>query len=124
IVLEATGIRDVASGPLLRLSHDRFVPGLAALRAEMRARGGAVVIPQLIDFLKLARRKPTREYLEGMVARGALPESTLALGDSEFERELERHLPDARLRRDFRYGYRQTIEDLSASEIRQIPGWF
>ena len=30
IVLEATGIRDVASGPLLRLIHDRFVPGPAA----------------------------------------------------------------------------------------------
>jgi 2,4-dienoyl-CoA reductase-like NADH-dependent reductase (Old Yellow Enzyme family) len=31
IVLEATGIRDVASGPLLRLSDDRFVPGLRRL---------------------------------------------------------------------------------------------
>ena len=29
IVLEATGVREVASGPLLRLSHDRFVPGAA-----------------------------------------------------------------------------------------------
>jgi 2,4-dienoyl-CoA reductase-like NADH-dependent reductase (Old Yellow Enzyme family) len=34
IVLEATGIRDVQSGPLLRLSHDRFIPGLKALRAR------------------------------------------------------------------------------------------
>src|SRR5262249_44433508 len=52
IVLEATGIRDVASGPLLRLGHDRFVPGLAALVAEMRAAGPALVMPQVIDFLK------------------------------------------------------------------------
>jgi 2,4-dienoyl-CoA reductase-like NADH-dependent reductase (Old Yellow Enzyme family) len=29
IVVEATGIRDVPSGPLLRIGHDRFLPGLA-----------------------------------------------------------------------------------------------
>ena len=27
IVVEATGIRDVPSGPLLRIGHDRFLPG-------------------------------------------------------------------------------------------------
>src|SRR5688572_683041 len=31
LVVEATGIRDVASGPLLRIGHDRFIPGLAKL---------------------------------------------------------------------------------------------
>ena len=31
IVVEATGIRDVPSGPLLRIGHDRFVPGLRRL---------------------------------------------------------------------------------------------
>jgi 2,4-dienoyl-CoA reductase-like NADH-dependent reductase (Old Yellow Enzyme family) len=124
IVLEATGVRDVASGPLLRLSHDRFIPGLQALREEMRRRSRALVIPQLIDFLKIARRKPTREYLQDMVARGALPESTLALSDAEFETQLACYLPEPRMRRDFRYGYRQTIEDLGQDEIRRIPGWF
>jgi|SRR5688572_3367952 len=28
LVVEATGIRDVASGPLLRIGDDRFIPGL------------------------------------------------------------------------------------------------
>ncbi|HEX8293537.1 MAG TPA: hypothetical protein VF570_17375, partial [Pyrinomonadaceae bacterium] len=28
LVVEATGIRDVPSGPLLRIGHDRFIPGL------------------------------------------------------------------------------------------------
>ncbi|MGI9373498.1 MAG: hypothetical protein ACR2OJ_13465, partial [Hyphomicrobiales bacterium] len=28
IVVEATGIRDVPSGPLLRIGDDRFIPGL------------------------------------------------------------------------------------------------
>jgi len=124
IVLEATGIRDVASGPLLRLSHDRYVPGLRALRDEMRAASNSLVVPQIIDFLKIATRKPTREYIVGMVKRGRLSEATLAVSDADFEANLEAHLPDARDRRDFRFGYRQTIEDLSLSEIRQIPGWF
>jgi dimethylglycine catabolism A len=124
IVLEATGIRDVASGPLLRLSHDRFVPGLRRLRDEMRAASDSLVVPQIIDFLKVARRKPTREFMEGMVARGRLPEAVLALTDAAFEADLERHLPGARERRDFHYGYRQTVEDLTLDEIRRIPGWF
>ncbi len=124
IVLEATGVRDVASGPLLRLSHDRYVPGLAALVAEMRARTRALVVPQVIDFLKVARRKPAREQLEGLVARGRLPEAALSLPEGAFEAELERWLPDPRDRRDFLFGYRQTIEDLSTSEIRALPGAF
>jgi 2,4-dienoyl-CoA reductase-like NADH-dependent reductase (Old Yellow Enzyme family) len=123
IVLEATGIRDVASGPLLRLSHDRFVPGLRALVAEMRTAGDALVMPQIIDFLKIATRKPTRVFMEGLVARGGLPESVLGLSDAEFEMGHARHLTP-RQQRDFLYGYRQTIEDLDLSEIRRIPGWF
>jgi 2,4-dienoyl-CoA reductase-like NADH-dependent reductase (Old Yellow Enzyme family) len=123
IVLEATGIRDVASGPLLRLSHDRFIPGLKALVDEMRAAGDSLVMPQIIDFLKIATRKPTRAYLEGMVGRGALPESVLALSDAEFERDHALYL-SPRQRKDFLNGYRETIEDLGADEIRRIPGWF
>jgi 2,4-dienoyl-CoA reductase-like NADH-dependent reductase (Old Yellow Enzyme family) len=124
IVLEATGVRDVASGPLLRLSHDRFVPGLAALVAEMKAVSDSLVMPQIIDFLKVARRKPTREFMEGLVRRGRLPEHALGLSDAEFEARLEEWVPSARDRRDFRHGYRQTIEDLELAEIRRIPGWF
>jgi 2,4-dienoyl-CoA reductase-like NADH-dependent reductase (Old Yellow Enzyme family) len=123
IVLEATGIRDVASGPLLRLSHDRFVPGLKALVGEMRAAGDALVMPQILDFLKIATRKPTRASMESLVARGQLPASVLALSDAEFERDHARHLTP-RQQRDFLYGYRQTIEDLDVSELRRIPGWF
>jgi 2,4-dienoyl-CoA reductase-like NADH-dependent reductase (Old Yellow Enzyme family) len=124
IVLEATGIRDVASGPLLRLSHDRFVPGLKALREEMRSVSGSIVVPQIIDFLKIATRKPTRVFMEDAVRRGALAPGVLDVSDAEFEAGLERYLPSPRARRDFLYGYRQTIEDLDLAEIRRIPGWF
>jgi dimethylglycine catabolism A len=124
IVLEATGIRDVASGPLLRLSDDRFVPGMKQLRDEMRAVSPSLVVPQIIDFLKIARRKPTREFMEAMVRRGRLPRAALALSDAEFEAAHATWLADPRDRRDFLYGYRQTIEDLTVDEIRRIPGWF
>ena len=36
IVVEATGIRDVPSGPLLRIGHDRFLPGLRELVERVR----------------------------------------------------------------------------------------
>jgi 2,4-dienoyl-CoA reductase-like NADH-dependent reductase (Old Yellow Enzyme family) len=124
IVLEATGVRDVASGPLLRLSHDRFLPGLQALAAEMKAVSPSLVVPQIIDFLKIARRKPTRAFIEEGVRRRRLPPALLSLSDEDFEGNLETYLPDERDRADFRFGYRQRIEDLSLEEVRAIPGAF
>src|SRR5438094_316971 len=38
LVVEATGIRDIASGPLLRIGDDRFVPGLRRLVETVRDR--------------------------------------------------------------------------------------
>jgi len=62
IVLEATGIRDVPSGPLLRIGHDRFLPGLRRLvETVRRASGGRTrLLVQLIDFL-VVRRRPNRK---------------------------------------------------------------
>ena len=60
IVLEAMGIRDVNSGPLVRIGHDRFIPGLKDLASRIHDAGPGKVIPQVIDFLKIARRDPTR----------------------------------------------------------------
>jgi 2,4-dienoyl-CoA reductase-like NADH-dependent reductase (Old Yellow Enzyme family) len=124
IVLEAIGVRDVASGPLLRLSHDRFIPGLRSLREEMRAVSDSLVIPQIIDFLKIATRKPTRVFIEAMVERGRLSPTALDVSDAAFEANLETWLPDPRHRRDFLHGYRQTIEDLDLPEIHRIPDSF
>src|SRR6185437_4425111 len=54
IVIEATGIRDVPSGPLLRIGHDRFLPGLSELvRTVRQASGGRTrLFIQIIDFLR------------------------------------------------------------------------
>src|SRR5258708_16777894 len=62
IVIEATGIRDVPSGPLLRIGHDRFVPGLRQLvdRIADASGGHTRGFIQLIDFLTVQRR-PERD---------------------------------------------------------------
>ncbi len=53
IVVEATGIRDVPSGPLLRIGHDRFLPGLQRLADTVHraSQGRTRLFIQLIDFL-------------------------------------------------------------------------
>ncbi len=55
IVLEAMGVHSVRSGPLLRLSEDRFIPGLRSLAQEIHDTGPSRVVPQIIHFLKVAR---------------------------------------------------------------------
>ena len=58
IVVEATGIRDIPSGPLLRIGHDRFLPGLQRLTEAVRSasQGHTRLFVQLIDFLAIRRR--------------------------------------------------------------------
>ena len=62
IVVEATGVRDVPSGPLLRIGHDRYVDGLRQLVERVREEscGATRLYIQLIDFLSI-RRRPRRD---------------------------------------------------------------
>ncbi|MDA1222830.1 MAG: NADH:flavin oxidoreductase, partial [Planctomycetota bacterium] len=62
LVVEATGIRDVPSGPLLRVGHDRFVAGLRELTEAVRRRAGGKtkLFLQILDFLAI-RRRPEKE---------------------------------------------------------------
>ncbi len=66
LVVEATGIRDVPSGPLLRVGHDRFLPGLEQLVECVReASGGKTrLLIQLIDFLAMRRRPERSRFFE------------------------------------------------------------
>ena len=66
IVVEATGVRDIPSGPLLRIGDDRFIAGLRELVDTVRrASGGRTkLFIQIIDFLTV-RRRPTRETFLG-----------------------------------------------------------
>ena len=119
IVLEAMGVRDVASGPLLRLSHDRFVPALRELVAGMRAAAPDPdrlrVVPQVIDFLKIARRDPVRA-LAHLEARYP--------GCAGWDEAKLQAVLTPREWRDYAWGYRQQVEDLDADAIGAVPGHF
>src|SRR5919107_4313307 len=59
LVVEATGIRDVPSGPLLRIGHDRFLPGLSELAETVRRESGGGPGPLLENhnLLPVRRRR-------------------------------------------------------------------
>src|SRR5688572_14589380 len=64
LVVEATGVRDIPSGPLLRIGDDRFIPGLRRLVELVRARseGHTRLFIQAIDFVAVRRRPPPATF--------------------------------------------------------------
>src|SRR5580692_742193 len=70
IVVEATGIREVPSGPLLRIGHDRFLPGLKDLTRVVReaSDGQTRLFIQIIDFLTIRRRPDPARYFAQFLA--------------------------------------------------------
>src|SRR4030095_13163877 len=64
LVVEATGVRDIPSGPLLRIGHDRFIPGLKQLVDTVReaSEGQTKLFIQIIDFLSVKRRPEKEKY--------------------------------------------------------------
>lgn len=69
-MVEATGVRDVPNGPLLRVGHDRFIDGLRRLTDEVRARSGGEtrVFLQVLDFLAIKRRPEPARFLSRFLA--------------------------------------------------------
>src|SRR5262249_41309159 len=113
VVLEATGIHEVKSGPLLRISNDSYIPGLRALVSEMHDAGPAKVALQIIHFLRIASRNPDA-YL-----RRIRREELIGASEEDVKRQLT-----ARQFEDFCCGYRERVEDLTPDEIAEIPGLF
>src|SRR5438094_6516132 len=66
LVVEATGVRDIPSGPLLRIGHDRFLPGLKQLVETVReaSKGHTKLFIQIIDFLAVKRRPERAKYFQ------------------------------------------------------------
>src|ERR1044072_5978993 len=66
LVVEATGVRDIPSGPLLRIGDDRFVPGLRKLVEVVReaSEGQTLLFIQIIDFLAVKRRPERARYFQ------------------------------------------------------------
>jgi 2,4-dienoyl-CoA reductase-like NADH-dependent reductase (Old Yellow Enzyme family) len=133
IVVEATGIRDVPSGPLLRIGHDRFLPGLRRLvETVRRASGGRTrLLVQLIDFLAVRRRPEPLKFFERFLAvtdrhRAALGEPGLSEAEVRMrlgamsEDELARVLVPEELEA-LRFGYRERVTDMHRPHIENLP---
>ena len=130
IVVEATGIRDIKSGPLMRIGHDRFIPGLTELVTTVRkASGGHTrLFIQLIDFLAIRRRPSKENYFKRYLAITDRHRKLVAGTDEEIRLQML-HLPGGELERvltareleSLRYGYRETVNDVHLESIRELP---
>ena len=138
LVVEATGIRDIPSGPLLRIGHDRFVPGLAELARAVRegSNGETLLFIQLIDFLSIRRRPPRDKFFSRFLqiterhreALFALRGEVYADSEPELRERLAK-LTDDELRsvlaprelEDLERGYRERVTDTHLPHIAELP---
>ncbi len=140
IVVEATGVRDIPSGPLLRIGHDRFIPGLQELveTVHKASRGHTRLFIQIIDFLAVKRRPEKAKYFDRFLAvaqrhRHALADATgdpawLAADDAEIRTflgaapdALHDHVLDERELESLRFGYRERVTDMHLPHVRNLP---
>lgn len=140
IVVEATGIRDVPSGPLLRIGHDRFIDGLAELVKTVRERssGRTRVFIQLIDFLRIRRRPDRARFFRDFLKLAPAHRRRLAelRADPRWEEAPEAEVREALAALDdhalgavldprdmesLRYGERERVTDVHLPHIRDLP---
>jgi dimethylglycine catabolism A len=140
LVVEATGIRDVPSGPLLRIGHDRFVPGLRRLVETVReASGGRTrLLIQIIDFLRIRRRPDPARFFAEFLRVGAHHREALARLTDEpswhraSDADLRAHLAamseddlgavlETRELESLRMGDRERVTDVHLPHIRDLP---
>jgi 2,4-dienoyl-CoA reductase-like NADH-dependent reductase (Old Yellow Enzyme family) len=140
LVVEATGVRDIPSGPLLRIGDDRFITGLRKLVEVVReaSEGQTLLFIQIIDFLAVKRRPEKVKYFQRFLKvdehhRRALAEVTssdtwLGANDSdlrEFLLNAEDRILDAVLRprelEALQFGYRERVTDTHLKHIRELP---
>ncbi len=134
IVVEATGIRDVPSGPLLRVGHDRFIPGLKRLvqRVHDESQGHTRLFIQLIDFLSIRRRPERDKFLNRFLAITPAHRENLDLPETTPDaqiRTLLGGLDDDTLKRvlslrewqDLTIGARERVTDTHLPHIRELP---
>jgi 2,4-dienoyl-CoA reductase-like NADH-dependent reductase (Old Yellow Enzyme family) len=133
LVVEATGIRDVPSGPLLRIGHDRFLPGLRDLVRVVRdaSDGQTRLFIQIIDFLTIRRRPDPARYFAQFLAiterhraacgRAAASDAEVRAWLASLARaELEQALDPLELEA-LDIGYRERVTDIHLPAIRDLP---
>ena len=133
IVVEATGIRNIPSGPLLRIGDDCYVEGLRRLVDAVRRAGSGQtrLFIQLIDFLAIRRRPEPSKFFERFLqvtdahrravgARGAGEAEVRArlfeLGEAGWRQALT-----AREYESLMQGFRERITDVELPHIRDLP---
>jgi 2,4-dienoyl-CoA reductase-like NADH-dependent reductase (Old Yellow Enzyme family) len=133
IVIEATGIRDVPSGPLLRIGHERFIPGLRKIvdAVHQASHNETRVLIQIIDFLSIRKRPVPQRFFERFLHitdqhRAALKmpgasdehvrQRLMALSETELTEVLTR-----RELEDLRMGARERVTDVHLPHIRELP---
>ena len=133
IVVEATGVRDVPSGPLLRIGDDRFVPGLAEIVRAVRAAsdGETRVLIQLIDFLAIRRRPERARYLAHHLEITAHHRERLNAADADdasvrarlaaLDEEALRLVLTPREHEALTFGYRERVTDVHLPHVRDLP---
>jgi 2,4-dienoyl-CoA reductase-like NADH-dependent reductase (Old Yellow Enzyme family) len=133
IVVEATGIRDIPSGPLLRIGHERYLPGLRKLVEAVRdaSAGETKLFIQIIDFLAIRRRPDPQKFLQHFLSvtdahRRALGDE--GLSDDAVRRRLmtmqHSELANVLSAGEFEaleYGYRERVTDTHLAHIRSLP---
>ncbi len=140
IVVEATGVRDIPSGPLLRIGDDRFLAGLRDLVKTVRdaSDGYTKLFIQIIDFLTVRRRPDPAKFFERFLKVTTLHRELLTelAGDDQWFRAtdsevasflrdapewlIERVLNDRELEA-LRFGYRERVTDTHLEHIRELP---
>ncbi|MDZ4731498.1 MAG: NADH:flavin oxidoreductase [Xanthomonadales bacterium] len=132
LVIEATGIRDVPSGPLLRIGHDRYLPGLQELVKTVRdaSEGHTRLFIQLIDFLRINRRPPAEKYFTNYLQLTQHHRQSIGQHRSDEEvRSALLQMDDESLRRvlskreyeTLTEGYRERVDDMHLPHIRELP---
>jgi len=136
LVVEATGVRDIPSGPLLRIGDDRFIPGLRKLVEAVReaSEGQTLLFIQIIDFLAVKRRPERAKYFQRFLQvddyhRRALTEVTGKTISDDEVREFLQNADDevvaAVLRprelEALQFGYREHVTDMPLDHVRKLP---
>ncbi len=133
LVVEATGIQDVPSGPLLRMGDDRFIPGLRELAdvVHRASAGHTQLFIQVIDFLAIRRRPERGKFLQQFLditerhrrvlnadglSEANLRKKLLTLSDDELKRVLT-----GREYENLAWGFRERVSDVHLPHIRDLP---
>jgi 2,4-dienoyl-CoA reductase-like NADH-dependent reductase (Old Yellow Enzyme family) len=133
IVIEATGIQEVPSGPLLRIGHDRFIPGLKELSdtVHLASGGQTKLFIQLIDFLSIRRRPEPEKYFQRFLNITDAHRAVIG-AEGWTEQEIRDHLNTLdsnelgnfltqRELDDLRMGARERVTDVQFDHIKQLP---